>query len=104
MAHHAGSPHPHTAADLPGLYGKGGRWEDPQSLLFLSAKFLEYARVRNYSPRTIYREERHLAYFRKYCEALGITQARQVTRAVILSYQSYLFHYRKPDGMPLTVS
>ena len=39
-----------------------------------------------------------LAYFRKFCEAVGITQGRQVTRAVVLSYQSYLFHYRKPDG------
>ena len=99
-------PHPHTQGDNAGSaahYGKGGRWEDPQSLLFMTARYLEYKRVRNYSPRTVYRMERHLAYFRKYCEALGLTQARQVTRAVILSYQSYLFHYRKPDATPLTV-
>jgi integrase/recombinase XerD len=100
MQHHLSK-----AGDQP---GKGGRWEDPQSLLFLSARFLEHVRVRNYSPRTVYRLERHLSYFRKFCEALGgagggLTQARQVTRAVILSYQSYLFHYRKQGGDPLSI-
>jgi integrase/recombinase XerD len=92
--------HLDTAGNHP---GKGGRWEDPQSLLFLSARFLEHLRIRHYSPRTVYRLDRHLSYFRKYCEALTLTQARQVTRAVILSYQSYLFHYKKPDGAPLSV-
>ena len=89
-----------TAGQHP---GKGGRFDDPQSLLFLAGRFLEHVRVRNYSPRTVYRLDRHLAYFRKYCEALGLTQARQVTRAVVLSYQSYLFHYKKSDGDPLSV-
>lgn len=89
-----------TAGNQP---GKGGRWDDPQSLLFLTARYLEHSRVRHYSPRTVYRFERHLAYFRKFCEAVGVTQARQVTRAVILSYQSYLFHYRKADGAALSV-
>ena len=95
MQHHLSS-----AGNQP---GKGGRFDDPQSLLFLSARYLEYSRVRNYSPRTVYRMERYLAYFRKFCEAVGITQGRQVTRAVVLSYQSYLFHYRKPDGAPLSI-
>ena len=44
-----------------------------------------------------------LRYFRVFCEQLGITQARQVTRAVILNYQSYLYHYRKKDGNAMTI-
>jgi len=98
---------PHLAHHLEtagNQHGKGGRWADPQSLLFLTARYLEHTRARNYSHRTVYRFERHLAYFRKYCEALGLTQARQVTRAVILSYQSYLFHYKKADGSPLSAA
>ncbi|HUO09008.1 MAG TPA: site-specific tyrosine recombinase XerC [Phycisphaerae bacterium] len=79
-------------------------WNDPQSLLFLSARYVEYLGVRNYSKKTVYRRQRELAYFRRFCEALGITQARQVTRAVVLSYQSHLFHYRKKDNTPLTVA
>ena len=42
MQHHLSS-----AGNQP---GKGGRFDDPQSLLFLSARYLEYSRVRNYSP------------------------------------------------------
>jgi integrase/recombinase XerD len=97
-------PPPHhldTAGNQP---GKGGRFDDPQSLLFLSGRYLEHARVRNYSPRTVYGFQLRLATFRKFCEAIGITQARQVTRAVVLSYQSYLFHYRKEGGEPLRVA
>jgi integrase/recombinase XerD len=100
---HPRSAHPHVNADPQERFGKGGRWEDPQSLLYLTARYLEYKRVRNYSATTVYRFERHLSYFRRFCEAVGVTQGRQVTRAVILSYQSYLFHYRKPDGTPLSV-
>ena len=44
--------HLDTAGQHP---GKGGRFDDPQSLLFLAGRFLEHVRVRNYSPRTVYR-------------------------------------------------
>jgi len=72
--------------------------DDPQGMLHLCGVFLEYLRVRNYSPRTVYNRGRQLAAFRRFCERLGLTQARQVTRAVVLAYQSYLFHYRKGGG------
>jgi len=36
-------------------------------------------------------------------EALGISQARQITRGVVLNYQSHLYHYRKADGAALAV-
>jgi integrase/recombinase XerD len=77
--------------------------EDPQGILYLTGRYLEHLRVRHYSQRTVYRHSWELTWFRRFCEALGITQARQVTRAVILNYQSHLFHYRKGDGTPLTV-
>lgn len=77
--------------------------EDSQGLLYLTGRYLEHLRLRHFSPRSVYRRERELHRFRKYGEALGITQARQVTRGVILNYQSYLYHYRKEDGTPLAV-
>jgi integrase/recombinase XerD len=77
--------------------------EDPQSLLYLTGRYLEYLRVLNFSQATVYGRGKYLRYFRSYCEQLGITQARQVTRAVILNYQSYLFHYRKDDQTALTI-
>ena len=64
MQHHLSK-----AGDQP---GKGGRWEDPQSLLFLSGRFLEHIRVRNYSPRTVYRLDRHLCRWRPESFAAGL--------------------------------
>ena len=72
--------------------------DDPQGMLHLCGVFLEYLRMRNYSPRTVYNRGRQLAAFRRFANRLGLSQARQVTRAVVLAYQSYLFHYRKSGG------
>ena len=77
---------------------------DPQGLLFLAGRYLEYLRIRNYSEQTIFHRNKRLMTFRLFCEQIGITQARAVTRAVVINYQSYLFHYRKSDGNPLTVA
>lgn len=76
---------------------------DPQGLIFLTGRYLEHLRVRNYSEQTLFHRNRQLVLFRTFAEHLGLTQARQVTRAVILNYQAYLFHYRKRDGAHLTV-
>jgi len=77
--------------------------DDPQGLLYLTGRYLEALRVRNFSSQTIYGRAKVLRYFRLFAEELGITQARQVTRAVTINYQSYLYHYRKKDGQPITV-
>lgn len=77
--------------------------DDPQSLLYLTGRYLEHLRVRNFSGETVYGRGKMLRYFRRFCEQLGLTQARQITRAVVLNYQSYLFHYRKEDGTALTI-
>jgi integrase/recombinase XerD len=78
--------------------------EDPQSLLYLTGRYLEWMRVRNYSAQTLYGRGKMLRYFRGFAEQIGLTQARQITRAVIIAYQSYLYHYRKKNGGALTVS
>jgi integrase/recombinase XerD len=75
---------------------------DPQSLLFLTGRYVEHLRVRNFAESTLYGRSKMLKYFRQFCEQLGITQARQVTRAVVVNYQSHLYHYRKTNGLPLT--
>jgi len=77
--------------------------DDPQSLLYLTGRYLEHLRVRHFSEQTLYGRGKMLRYFRSYCEQLGLTQARQVSRAVVLNYQGYLYHYRKADGTALTV-
>lgn len=76
---------------------------DPQGLLYLCGRYLEYLRIKHFSEDTVYARAKALKYFRVFCENLGITQAREVTRAVMVNYQSYLFHYRKEDGKALTL-
>jgi len=75
---------------------------DPQGMIHLAARYLERLRVQNFSECTVYRRSRELFWFRKYCEQLGLSQAREVTRNVLLNYQSHLYHYRKHDGAPLS--
>ena len=82
---------------------KPSEHEDPQGLLYLMARYLEHLRVHHFSPQTVYTRSKMLRPFRSFCEQAGLTQARQVTRAVIFNYQSYLYHYRKKDGEPLAV-
>lgn len=77
--------------------------DDPQGLLYLTGRYLEYLRIRNYSSETIYGRGKMLRYFRLFCEQIGVTQGRQVTRAVVVNYQSYLYHYRKTNGLALTI-
>jgi integrase/recombinase XerD len=77
--------------------------QDPQGLIYLTARYLERLRVKNYSELTLGSMLKSARNFWGFCEALGITQARQVTRSVILNYQSYLFHYRKNDGQALAI-
>ena len=43
--------------------------DDPQGMLHLCGVFLEYLRVRNYSPRTVYNRGRQLAAFRRFLRA-----------------------------------
>lgn len=76
---------------------------DPQGLLYLSGRYIENLRIRNFSGETTYGRAKELRYFREFCEQLGITQARQVTRAVVVNYQSWLFHYRKSDERALAI-
>jgi integrase/recombinase XerD len=77
--------------------------DDPQGLLYLTARYIEALRVRHFTEQTLYGRGKMLRYFRVYCEQIGVTQARQVTRAVMINYQSYLYHYRKEDGKALTI-
>jgi integrase/recombinase XerD len=75
--------------------------DDPHSLLFLMGRYIQHLRVRNYTAQGLRHKEKSLRYFRVFCEQVAITQARQITRAVILNYQNYLYHYRKADGTSL---
>ena len=76
---------------------------DPQSLLYLIERFMEHLKIRHYAKTTLAGRRKYLTYFRRFCEQKGISQARRVTRAVVMEYQSYLYYYRKENGQPLAI-
>jgi len=76
---------------------------DPLGLFALSRDFIEHVRVTRCGPVTTTREK-HLAYFTAWCADRGIVRAVDVTRQICERYQRFLFHYRKEDGTPLTIS
>jgi integrase/recombinase XerD len=77
---------------------------DPQGFGVLSAAFLEWMRLKNYSPYTVAHRGDYLRYFICFCEERGITQPKDVTKAVVERYQRWLYHYRRENGQPLSFS
>jgi integrase/recombinase XerD len=75
---------------------------DPRGMAVMLSRFLEWMRVQNYSERTVGNRQLYLGYFIEWCAARGISQPAEVTKPILERYQRYLFHYRKPNGNPLS--
>lgn len=63
----------------------------------------EWAEVRGFSEHTIRTQRGHLRRFIAWCDERGVTKPSEITRPMMERYQRFLFHYRKPDGAPLTI-
>ena len=79
-----------------------GDASDPRGMVALAEHFLEYMRVMNYSLATVEGRRRNIGFFAQWCEQRGITRPTEVTRPILERYRRYLYHYRKPDGQPMT--
>ncbi len=58
--------------------------------------------VHGYSPRTIDNRRRQVAALAGWLEERGVARPAEVTRPMLERYQRHLFHYRKPNGEPLS--
>jgi integrase/recombinase XerD len=65
-------------------------------------EFLEWTRSLGRSVQTVDTRARALKRFIAWCDERGIEHPKDVTLAVLERYQRHLFHYRKPNGEPLT--
>lgn len=65
-------------------------------------RYGEWLGVTNYSPKTMESRVLYIQYFMAWCEERGLTQPREITRAIIERYQRHLYHYRKENGEPLS--
>ncbi len=80
-------------------------WGLPENALtWLMREFIDASRAKGISQQTITYRHRALRRFIVWCEARGLSRAQEITLPIIERYQRHLYHYRKPDGQPLSWS
>lgn len=68
----------------------------------LVEEFLLDLATRGYSPATVRARRQSLAALSAWLADRGVTRPVEVTRPMLVRYQRHLFHYRKPNGDPLS--
>lgn len=66
--------------------------------------FHEWEAVVGYSLRTIASQRHALGRFIAWCDERGLDRPQDVTRPILERYQRHVYHYRKHNGAPLSVS
>lgn len=75
-----------------------------RSLVTLKDDYLETLRVRQYASRTVLGRNDMLSFFILWCLERDVTEVTQVTKPILERYQRHLYHYRKPNGKPMSTS
>jgi integrase/recombinase XerD len=68
------------------------------------AAFHEWEAVVGYSPRTIAAQRHAVRRFIAWCDERGLAKPQDITRPILERYQRHVYHHRKHNGQPLTVS
>jgi integrase/recombinase XerD len=66
--------------------------------------FHEWEAVVAYSPRTVAAQKHAISRFIGWCDERGLSKPQDITRPILERYQRHVYHYRKHNGQPLTVS
>jgi integrase/recombinase XerD len=66
--------------------------------------FHEWEAMLAYSPRTIEAQRHAIGRFITWADMRSLTRIQDVTRPILERYQRHIFHYRKHNGAPLSVS
>lgn len=86
----------HTPQVIPGDPG------DRHGFVALVEEFCTDIAARGYANATIRNRRQALAQLAGWLADRGVTRPVEVTRPMLVRYQRHLFHYRKPDGQPLS--
>lgn len=68
------------------------------------ARYLEISQAQGVSANTLKRRDSALRRFIEWCDERGIDDPKTVTKPMLERYQKYLYHYRKANGEPLSIS
>ncbi len=85
-----------------GAKPRGPRAADRNPFNLYAAQFLEWSAARALSDQTVETRHRALRRFIAWCDERELCHPKDVTLPVLERYQRYLYHYRKPNGAPLT--
>ena len=66
--------------------------------------FLEWTMTTGLSAQTATLRQRGLDRFIVWCDERGLQRPQDITRPILQRYQSHLYHYRKANGCPLSLS
>ena len=75
---------------------------DRNPLNAYARSFLEWSAVHGRSTQTVETRARALKRFIAWCDERDLVHPKDVTLPILERYQRYLYHYRKPNGAPLT--
>ena len=81
-----------------------GDASDPAGFAALGEAHRQWLAERRHSQHAQRARMNNLRYFVVWCQARGLTRPASITFALIEQYQRHVFHYRKADGQPLSVS
>jgi len=76
----------------------------PKSMKDLVHDFIEWMRVMNFSPRTIEGRQVYLKAFLAWCGERDLVHAQNISHQVLYRYQRQVYHMRKEDGTPYSLS
>ena len=77
---------------------------DARGLYAAMLRFIEHRGVSGSTAQSMYNFERYLRDFIGWAEVRSVTHPEHVSQAVLERYQRWLYHYRKQNGAPLSVS
>ena len=86
-------------------HGRLYRWDVPSNALSCALRdFIESCGAMGLSTLTIRQRYRANARFIRWAEERGLNDPREITLPILERYQRHLYHYRQPNGEPLSFS
>lgn len=86
-------------------HGRLYRWDVPNNALTRALRdFIEACGAAGLSQLTIRQRYRANARFIRWADERGLHDPREITLPILERYQRHLYHYRKPNGEPLSFS
>ena len=73
-------------------------------LTHYQAAFHEWQGMLAYSVQTIRAQQHGIHRFISWCDERGLDKPQDITRPILERYQRHLYHYRKHNGQPLSIS